>query len=89
MSFPLGYKNNIFKDTDKVVLVHAVEMHEILNSQQWYASKYKLSHNNSVSGCHNTCNINKKSGCQFNSKLITKIAFISVSFTEFYFIILI
>ena len=35
-----GYKTNIHKDTDKVVLVHAVEMHEILNSQQWYASKY-------------------------------------------------
>lgn len=52
----LGYTNNIFKDTDKVVLVHAVEMHEILNSQQWYASKYKLSYNNSVSDC----NINKK-----------------------------
>lgn len=36
------YKNNIFKDTDKVVLVHAVEMHEILNSQQWYATPYSF-----------------------------------------------
>lgn len=39
--FSTGYKNNVYKDTDKVVLVHAVEMHEILNSQQWYASKYE------------------------------------------------
>ncbi|XP_022296329.1 universal stress protein in QAH/OAS sulfhydrylase 3'region-like [Crassostrea virginica] len=36
------YKTNIHKDTDKVVLVHAVEMHEILNSQQWYATPYSF-----------------------------------------------
>ncbi|XP_061186324.1 universal stress protein Slr1101-like [Saccostrea echinata] len=36
------YKENVFTPTDKVVLVHAVEMHEILNSQQWYATPYSF-----------------------------------------------
>ena len=34
-----GYKDNIHRDNDKVVLVHAVEMNEILQSQQWYTCK--------------------------------------------------
>lgn len=36
------YQKNVFTPTDKVVLVHAVEMHEILNSQQWYATPYSF-----------------------------------------------
>ncbi|KAK3104098.1 hypothetical protein FSP39_024403 [Pinctada imbricata] len=36
------YKDNMHKETDKVVLVHAVEMNEILHSQQWYTSPYSF-----------------------------------------------
>ena len=49
-----GYKDNIHRDNDKVVLVHAVEMNEILQSQQWYTCKSVTMTKSNSLGLENT-----------------------------------
>ncbi|KAJ8301767.1 hypothetical protein KUTeg_020754 [Tegillarca granosa] len=40
--FYLGYVDNFHHDDDNVVLVHSVELHEMLHSTSWYYAPYSF-----------------------------------------------